>query len=99
MSYRIPKTPKLGKEIFLAFKNEGRIKVNFDIRVYSNTCPEQVVSADTTCQTNYISFNGAKVLDNVDRLVLMTKHNLYCDGPVGVKLRKPKIYIKGCYWP
>ena len=89
----MPKTPKLGGEIFLAFKYEGRTKVNFEIRVFSNTCPEQVVSADTTCQTNYISFNGAKVLDNVDMLVSMTKHNLHCDGPVGVKFRKPKIYV------
>ena len=99
MSFRIPKIPKNGMDYFLAFKSEGQLVVNFEIKVFSNTCPAQVVSADTTCQVKFVSFNGKEIMDNVDRLVEMTKYNLDCsDSPMGVKLKRPKISIKGCYW-
>ena len=49
----------------------------------------------TTCQVNYISFNGAKLLDNVDRMISMTKHNLDCSSHMGIRFRKSKIYVVG----
>ena len=72
--YKIPKVERVGKTIFLTrkFEFESLVKLNIDVKVRSDLCPEQVAHSGTTCQVQLIAFNGGKAINTIEKLVQIT---------------------------
>ena len=95
--YKIPKVERVGKTIFLTRKFESPVKLNIDVKVRSDLCPEQVAHSGTTCQVQLIAFNGGKAINTIEKLVQITKDNLGDSSPRNFHFSGPRIYVKAVY--
>ena len=95
--YKIPKVERVGKTIFLTRKFESPVKLNIDVKVRSDLCPEQVAHSGTTCQVQLIAFNGGKAINTIEKLVQITKYNLGDSSPRNLHFSGPRIYVKAVY--